>query len=59
MTPQYSATIFEHFRHPRNYGALLAPEVAYEAVNALWRPHPDGAERQCGSDDHWGAVSWG
>jgi nitrogen fixation NifU-like protein len=35
MTPQYSATIFEHFRHPHNYGALLAPEVAYEAVNAL------------------------
>ena len=35
MTPQYSATIFEHFRHPRNYGALLEPEVAYEAVNAL------------------------
>ena len=35
MTPQYSATILEHFRHPRNYGALLTPEVAYEAVNAL------------------------
>jgi nitrogen fixation NifU-like protein len=35
MTPPYSATIFEHFRHPRNYGALPAPEVAYEAVNAL------------------------
>jgi nitrogen fixation NifU-like protein len=35
MTPQYSATIFEHFRHPRNYGALPAPEVAYEAVNPL------------------------
>ena len=35
MTPQYSATIFEHFRHPRNYGALREPEVAYEAVNAL------------------------
>jgi nitrogen fixation NifU-like protein len=35
MTPQYSATIFEHFRHPRNYGALPAPEIAYEAVNAL------------------------
>ena len=35
MTLQYSATIFEHFRHPRNYGALPAPEVAYEAVNAL------------------------
>src|SRR4029450_5798064 len=35
MTPQYSTTIFEHFRHPRNYGALPAPEIAYEAVNAL------------------------
>ena len=35
MSLQYSETIFEHFRHPRNYGALPAPEVAYEAVNAL------------------------
>ena len=35
MTLQYSETIFEHFRHPRNYGALPAPEVASEAVNAL------------------------
>jgi nitrogen fixation NifU-like protein len=35
MTPQYSATIFEHFRRPRNYGALPAPEIAYEAVNPL------------------------
>jgi nitrogen fixation NifU-like protein len=35
MTPQYSETIFEHFRHPRNYGTLPVPEVAYEAVNAL------------------------
>src|SRR5207249_8541666 len=35
MSLQYSETILEHFRHPRNYGALPAPEVAYEAVNAL------------------------
>jgi nitrogen fixation NifU-like protein len=35
MMPQYSATIFEHFRHPRNYGALPAPQVAHEAVNTL------------------------
>ena len=35
MTLQYSATIFEHFRQPRNYGALPAPEVAYEDVNPL------------------------
>ena len=35
MTPQYSETIVEHFRHPRNYGALPLPEVAHEAVNAL------------------------
>ena len=35
MTPQYSETIFEHIRHPRNYGTLPAPEVVHEAVNAL------------------------
>ena len=35
MTLQYSATIVEHFRHPRNYGALPAPQVAYEDVNPL------------------------
>ena len=35
MTLQYSATIVEHFRYPRNYGALPAPEVAYEDVNPL------------------------
>ena len=35
MLPQYSATIFEHFRHPHNYGALPAPEVADEAVHPL------------------------
>jgi nitrogen fixation NifU-like protein len=35
MTLQYSETIVEHFRHPRNYGALPAPEVAYEDLNPL------------------------
>ena len=35
MTLPYNATIFEHFRHPRNYGALPLPDVAYEDVNAL------------------------
>jgi nitrogen fixation NifU-like protein len=35
MALQYSAIIFEHFRHPRNYGALPTPEVAYEDVNPL------------------------
>ena len=35
MTPLYSETIVEHFRHPRNYGALPAPDVAYEDVNPL------------------------
>jgi nitrogen fixation NifU-like protein len=35
MMPQYSATIVEHFRHPRNYGALPEPEVVYEDVNPL------------------------
>jgi len=35
MTLHYSDTIIEHFRHPRNYGVLPAPEVAYEDVNPL------------------------
>jgi nitrogen fixation NifU-like protein len=35
MTRLYSETVFEHFRHPRNYGALPAPDVAYEEVNSL------------------------
>ena len=39
MTPQYSETIVEHFRHPRNYGALPAPTVAYEDVNPLCGDH--------------------
>ncbi len=35
MVSPYSETLFEHFRHPRNYGTLPVPEVAYEDVNAL------------------------
>ena len=35
MTWQYGETLVEHFRHPRNHGALLAPDVAYEDVNPL------------------------
>ena len=35
MTRLYSETVFEHFRHPRNYGALPAPDAAYEEVNPL------------------------
>jgi len=35
VTLLYNATIFEHFRHPRNYGVLPSPDVAYEDVNPL------------------------
>jgi nitrogen fixation protein NifU and related proteins len=35
MVSPYSETLFEHFRHPRNYGTLPVPDVAYEDVNAL------------------------
>ena len=35
MTWQYGETLVDHFRHPRNHGVLLAPDVAYEDVNPL------------------------
>ena len=31
----YSATLLEHFRHPRNHGALQAPDITAEASNPL------------------------
>jgi nitrogen fixation protein NifU and related proteins len=35
MRALYSEVILEHFRHPRNFGSLMAPEVACEEVNPL------------------------
>jgi nitrogen fixation NifU-like protein len=32
MNP-YGETILEHFRHPRNYGSLDAPDIRHEEVN--------------------------
>ena len=31
----YSATVLEHFRHPRNHGALESPAIAAEGANPL------------------------
>lgn len=31
----YSKVIIDHFRSPRNYGALPSPDVAYEGFNPL------------------------
>jgi len=31
----YSATILEHFKHPRNRGALSSPTVSQEGTNPL------------------------
>jgi nitrogen fixation protein NifU and related proteins len=35
MAALYSEIILDHFRHPRNYGSLPAPDVAYEHFNPL------------------------
>lgn len=35
MSALYSRTVMEHFRRPRNQGALPAPDLAYEAFNPV------------------------
>ena len=35
MAALYSEVILDHFRNPRNYGSLPAPDIAYEDVNPL------------------------
>lgn len=35
MAVLYSDLLLDHFRHPRNYGSLEAPDVSYEAFNPL------------------------
>ena len=35
MAALYSEIILNHFRHPRNYGSLPAPDISYEDFNPL------------------------
>ena len=35
MPVLYSDVLMDHFRHPRNYGSLEAPDVSSEAFNPL------------------------
>ncbi|HEU4508906.1 MAG TPA: iron-sulfur cluster assembly scaffold protein [Pyrinomonadaceae bacterium] len=35
MPALYSDILLDHFRHPRNYGDLTAPDITYENVNPL------------------------
>jgi nitrogen fixation protein NifU and related proteins len=35
MAALYSEVLLDHFRHPRNYGHLRAPDIACEDVNPL------------------------
>ena len=35
MAALYSNTLLDHFRHPRNYGELVAPDISHESFNPL------------------------
>ena len=35
MPALYSDTLLDHFRHPRNYGSLPAPDISNEQFNPL------------------------
>ena len=35
MAVLYSDVLLDHFRHPRNYGSLSAPDISYESFNPL------------------------
>ena len=35
MPALYSDVLLDHFRHPRNYGSLVNPDVSYEEFNPL------------------------
>ena len=35
MATLYSEILLDHFRHPRNYGELAAPDISHENFNPL------------------------
>lgn len=35
MVTLYSDTLLDHFRHPRNYGDLVCPDISHESFNPL------------------------
>jgi nitrogen fixation protein NifU and related proteins len=35
MSSLYTATLLEHYRHPRNFGSLVNPDAAHEVLNPV------------------------
>ena len=61
MPALYSDILLDHFRHPRNYGSLAAPDISNEQFNPLCGDRirivvPDAANARAAVDDAVGET---